>query len=56
MWETWGQCDKSCGGGSQQRKREHIKEAGNEGKPCDGEKNEMRICNENECRGNMILF
>ena len=48
-WSDWSECDESCGGGNQSRKRTCFK---NEGKVnCLGLDTENRSCNTNECPG-----
>ena len=48
---AWTECDKDCGGGAQSRTRTVFKTEKFGGKPCDGEANEERKCNENPCAG-----
>ena len=48
-WSRWSSCTKSCGGGSQGRKRTVATIAKNGGKKCLGRKNEKRSCNKQKC-------
>ncbi|XP_078374376.1 SCO-spondin-like [Oculina patagonica] len=45
-WSSWSTCSKTCKHGKQSRTRECKSPAPQYGgKPCDGKRNEMRICN-----------
>ncbi|XP_059403540.1 adhesion G protein-coupled receptor B1-like [Carassius carassius] len=48
LWSSWGSCSKSCGGGHQLRQR--VCEGPYfSGEPCNGDKKELRNCNEKRC-------
>ncbi|TDH12189.1 hypothetical protein EPR50_G00069990 [Perca flavescens] len=47
-WTLWSGCSKTCGGGSQQRKRNCYGPFFG-GKPCPAEPEEVRRCNEKKC-------
>ena len=51
-WSDWSSCNKPCGGGSRKRSRECVAESviKNNAK-CNGENNEVKICNIHPCRG-----
>ncbi|KAA0709864.1 Adhesion G protein-coupled receptor B1 [Triplophysa tibetana] len=47
-WSVWASCSKSCGGGHQLRHR--VCEGPiSGGEPCNGDKTELRSCNEKRC-------
>ncbi|KAK9958252.1 hypothetical protein ABG768_012424 [Culter alburnus] len=48
LWSSWGSCSKSCGGGHQLRQRV-CEGPFFGGEPCNGDKTEMRNCNEKRC-------
>ncbi|XP_050992733.1 adhesion G protein-coupled receptor B1 [Labeo rohita] len=48
LWSSWGSCSKSCGGGNQLRQRV-CEGPFFGGEPCNGEKTELRNCNEKRC-------
>uniref|UniRef100_A0A8C1BA67 Adhesion G protein-coupled receptor B1b n=1 Tax=Cyprinus carpio carpio TaxID=630221 RepID=A0A8C1BA67_CYPCA len=48
LWSSWGSCSKSCGGGHQLRHRVCEGPFFN-GEPCNGDKKELRNCNEKRC-------
>ncbi|XP_077053664.1 adhesion G protein-coupled receptor B1-like [Siphateles boraxobius] len=48
LWSSWGSCSKSCGGGHQLRQRV-CEGPFFGGEPCNGDKSEMRNCNEKRC-------
>uniref|UniRef100_A0A8C1M4G6 Adhesion G protein-coupled receptor B1b n=1 Tax=Cyprinus carpio TaxID=7962 RepID=A0A8C1M4G6_CYPCA len=50
LWSSWGSCSKSCGGGHQLRHRVCEGPFFN-GEPCNGDKKELRNCNEKRCPG-----
>lgn len=50
LWSSWGSCSKSCGGGNQLRQRV-CEGPFFGGEPCNGEKTELRNCNEKRCPG-----
>mmetsp|Transcript_19958 Transcript_19958/g.48613 ORF Transcript_19958/g.48613 Transcript_19958/m.48613 type:complete len:999 (-) Transcript_19958:322-3318(-) len=47
-WEGWGSCSKSCDGGTQERNREVLRHAENDGAAC-GDTIQTRMCNEMAC-------
>ena len=51
---TWGECDKSCGGGTQTGERHYSQLAENGGQECTGETTTTQSCNEQECPGECI--
>ena len=46
IWNDWGQCNSSCGGGIRIRT---VKECVPEGASCDGTQVKEEPCNEDEC-------
>ena len=53
-WNTfgnWSKCDKSCGGGTQNRVRKEKISAQYGGKACVGNATEDRQCNKQNCSG-----
>uniref|UniRef100_A0A673FS85 Brain-specific angiogenesis inhibitor 1-like n=1 Tax=Sinocyclocheilus rhinocerous TaxID=307959 RepID=A0A673FS85_9TELE len=48
LWSSWGSCSKSCGGGHQLRQRA-CEGPFFGGEPCNGDKSELRNCNEKRC-------
>ena len=57
QWQPWGQCSKSCDGGSQQRIRTVLKNPAHGGIPCyTRDKEETRDCNACPCRGTASFF
>ncbi|KAG1929599.1 brain-specific angiogenesis inhibitor [Pimephales promelas] len=48
LWSSWGSCSKSCGGGHQLRQRV-CEGPFFGGESCNGDKSEMRNCNEKRC-------
>ncbi|CAH1773254.1 unnamed protein product, partial [Owenia fusiformis] len=49
-WSDFGECSKTCGGGTQNRTRLcNNPEPANGGKDCEGPSIETRSCNENSC-------
>ena len=51
-WSSFGKCSKSCGSGTQLRRRSCDKPPmSNGGSPCDGFPIEERKCNEKSCPG-----
>ena len=51
---SWGECDKSCGGGTQTGERHYSQLAENGGQECTGETTTTQSCNEQECPGECI--
>uniref|UniRef100_A0A1A8G3H0 Brain-specific angiogenesis inhibitor 1 n=1 Tax=Nothobranchius korthausae TaxID=1143690 RepID=A0A1A8G3H0_9TELE len=47
-WSLWSGCSKTCGGGKQQRNRVCYGPFF-EGKPCPGDREEVRQCNDKRC-------
>ena len=52
---SWGECDKSCGGGTQTGERHYAQLAENGGQECTGETTTTQSCNEQECPGKCIF-
>merc|ERR1712048_1495213 len=48
-WSAWGDCSKSCGGGTQSRSREITVYPSDLGKPCEGTLGEAQGCNRAPC-------
>ncbi|XP_051948610.1 adhesion G protein-coupled receptor B1-like [Xyrauchen texanus] len=48
LWSSWGSCSKTCGGGHQLRQRV-CEGPFFDGEPCNGDKTELRNCNERRC-------
>ncbi|XP_051526701.1 adhesion G protein-coupled receptor B1-like [Myxocyprinus asiaticus] len=48
LWSSWGSCSKTCGGGHQLRHRV-CEGPFFGGDPCNGDKTELRNCNEKRC-------
>ncbi|XP_051991715.1 adhesion G protein-coupled receptor B1-like [Xyrauchen texanus] len=48
LWSSWGSCSKTCGGGHQIRQRV-CEGPFFDGEPCNGDKTELRNCNERRC-------
>ena len=53
-WSAWGDCTKSCGGGTQTRTRTVLKQPVGKGKAC-GELTDTQNCNTNACSKNCVL-
>ena len=54
-WSDWTLCDKSCEGGTQERRRVCTKLKN--GKPqCEGDKIEKRVCNMQKCPGSLLNY
>ncbi|CAE7553253.1 HMCN1 [Symbiodinium natans] len=49
-WAPWDECDKSCGGGQQERNRQVTQNPQNGGKTCLKDLVETRGCNQQPCR------
>ncbi|CAE7799370.1 HMCN1 [Symbiodinium necroappetens] len=49
-WASWDECDKSCGGGQQERNRQVTQNPQNGGKPCLKDLVETQGCNEIPCQ------
>jgi len=47
-WSNWTECSVTCEGGTQKRRRQCIPPKHN-GKPCEGDNNEVRVCNTQRC-------
>ena len=47
----WTKCDKSCGGGTQNRVRKVKTKAQHGGKVCEGNARDDRQCNTHNCAG-----
>ena len=51
-WSSYGVCSKTCGDGTQQRKREcNNPKPAHGGEDCQGEKQQSRTCKVKECPG-----
>ena len=50
-WSVWGDCTKSCGGGTQTRTRTVLKQPVGKGKAC-GDLTDTQNCNTNACSKN----
>ena len=51
-WSDWSSCNKPCGGGSRKRSRECVAVSViKNSTKCNGENNEVKICNIHPCRG-----
>ena len=51
-WSSFGKCSKSCGSGTQLRRRSCDKPPiSNGGTPCDGSSIEIRVCSTRPCPG-----
>ena len=51
VWTRWSKCSKSCGGGSQKRRRTIARTAKHGGKRCDGSNTARQSCNVKKCPG-----
>ena len=49
QWSEWGECSKSCGGGTRTKTRECINQRDSYGNPCNQDLVETEKCNENPC-------
>ena len=50
-WNGWGQCTKTCGGGTQKRTRSVIQQSVFGGIPCPETASETNECNAKPCPG-----
>jgi len=48
LWAGWQECSQTCGGGSQQRKRDKVLEL-HGGEPCQGDASQDQGCNVEPC-------
>ena len=48
-WTEWSSCSKTCGSGFQKRERSIVKQPKNNGKPCEGNLDETKTCELEEC-------
>lgn len=56
-WKDWSDCPVTCGGGVQNRSRTCTNPPAQfGGKPCPGESDETRVCNEDPCPGKFLLI
>ena len=55
VWTRWSKCSKSCGGGSQKRRRTIARTAKHGGKRCDGSNTARQSCNIKKCPGMINL-
>jgi len=49
LWSDWGVCSQSCGGGLHTRQRKIQDPAENGGSECEGQLEELRMCNSQQC-------
>ena len=55
-WKDWSDCPVTCGGGMQERSRTCTNPPPQfGGKPCPGESEESRSCNEDPCPSNRFI-
>ena len=54
-WQEWDSCTVSCGGGSKKRQRTVLRNATNNGKPCEGGVWNTSTCNLDPCREKIDL-
>ena len=53
----WSPCTKGCGGGSQTRTREVIRQAENNGTACGQQPmSQTRTCNVHDCAGRIYIY
>jgi len=52
-WSAWSACTKSCLGGLKQRTRAVRRTASNGGEPCSGAMEELAVCGEGFCSGDV---
>jgi len=52
-WSDWTSCTKSCFGGLKQRTRAVRRVAANGGEPCEGGLEELVVCNQGFCAGDV---
>ena len=50
-WGEWSRCSKSCGGGSQERRRNEKVGAKHGGDKCIGNHTARQSCNNEKCPG-----
>ena len=55
-WGHWSHCSKSCGGGSQKRRRTIGRTAKHGGKRCDGSNTARQSCNVKKCPGMIFKY
>lgn len=48
-WSAWGPCSATCNGGTMKRNREKKTLAISGGKPCEGNRTTVEVCNHNSC-------
>ena len=53
-WGRWSECSKSCGGGSQEKRRTEATTAKYGGRECRGRNNRTRSCKTQHCPGKII--
>ena len=56
VWTQWSKCSKSCGGGSQKRRRTIGRTAKHGGKRCDGSNTARQSCNVKKCPGMIFKY
>ncbi|XP_078485768.1 uncharacterized protein LOC100177897 [Ciona intestinalis] len=49
VWASWGECSKSCGAGSQERRRNVLVEESCGGETCAGNATQVQLCNDVCC-------
>ena len=55
-WGRWSECSKSCGGGSQEKRRTVATTAKYGGRECQGRSSRTRSCKTQPCPGKIILI
>ncbi|KAL2089466.1 hypothetical protein ACEWY4_014154 [Coilia grayii] len=52
VWQAWGECSSSCGGGERTRRRLcNNPSPSNKGRPCPGDSTQLSSCNAQACPG-----
>ena len=54
-WGQWSKCTKSCGGGTQERRRTEATTAKHGGNGCDGSNTGTQSCKNQNCPGKVNL-
>eukprot|EP00933_Yihiella_yeosuensis_P042301 TRINITY_DN36854_c0_g1_i1.p1 TRINITY_DN36854_c0_g1~~TRINITY_DN36854_c0_g1_i1.p1 ORF type:complete len:648 (+),score=94.54 TRINITY_DN36854_c0_g1_i1:65-2008(+) len=55
-WASWGECSRTCGGGTQFRVKEVVREASEGGRPCNGDLHQVESCAEMPCNADLDCF